>query len=78
MAEHPAPGNRADYYEFIRYVHDPTTQPAGWECVSRNQECALTHSGSLDTAILQVRRVVRADPLSMPVGPVVLIGVELG
>jgi hypothetical protein len=34
MAEHPAPGNRGDYYGFVQYVHDPTTQPARWECAT--------------------------------------------
>jgi hypothetical protein len=32
IEEHPAPGNRGDYYAFTRYVHDPTAQPMRWEC----------------------------------------------
>jgi hypothetical protein len=32
IAEHPAPSNRGDYYQFIRYMHDPTEQPMRWEC----------------------------------------------
>jgi hypothetical protein len=30
--EHPSPNNRGDYYQFVRYAHDPTTQPMRWEC----------------------------------------------
>jgi hypothetical protein len=32
IAEHPAPGNRGDYYQFTRYEHDRTAQPMRWEC----------------------------------------------
>jgi hypothetical protein len=32
--EHPSPSNRGDYYRFVRYVHDRTTQPMRWECAA--------------------------------------------
>ncbi len=32
IVEHPAPGNRGDFYRFQFFTHDRTHQPMRWEC----------------------------------------------